>query len=490
MKAHNKPLSIFTILVLLTSCNAKVSTLISKTYPAEGQNEEVSVLEWDETIPNNAEVIGTVKVGDGGFTSTSKCTYHAVIGKAKEEARKIGGNAIKITSHKKPGGHSTCHTITADILRIGNIDSYLLGMTPVEKADTNYATLNIFRDDMTNGINYDLYIGKSQICQVSKSFKKTVLIKSDEPTTIWAKTERKVEIPVNFKAGHVYYLRCGVTTGVALANVDMHITESNIYYDQFVTFNAKITEKQDTIILKNDGTATRFTATSASTTDSLQTKSETKDEGEKLITYEESKGKKVIFSLDGGYSHRMAPISESVSSEFVDHIKNIKNGVNIGGDLIFLWSKYFGLGGKFTMFKASDEREVHDSYSYSTQKIKDTYTIPAIGPVFTIRHPLANKKSDLFSKYSLGFMGYTNKGELNGNSYHIKAHTAYFSFEAGYDYWLSSNVGVGIKLSLIAGSFSKYTLVGDRSKKEFDLGKENKEGLGRLDLSVGIRFGK
>ena len=142
------------------------------------------------------------------------------------------------------------------------------------------------------------------------------------------------------------------------------------------------------------------------------------------------------------------------------------------------------------MFKASDEREVHDSYSYSTQKIKDTYTIPTIGPVFTIRQPLSNKKSDLFSKYSLGFMGYTNKGELNGNSYHIKAHTAYFSFEAGYDYWLSSNVGVGIKLSLIAGSFSKYTLVGDRSKKEFDLGKENKEGLGRLDLSVGIRFGK
>ena len=489
MKAYNKLLSIFTILVL-TSCNAKVSTMISKTYPTENQSEEVSVLEWYETIPKNAEVIGMVKVGDSGFTGTSKCTYHAVIEKAKEEARKIGGNAIKITSHKKPGGHSTCHTITADILRIGNIDSYLLGMTPSEKADTTYATLNIFRDDMTNGINYDLYIGKSQICQVSKSFKKTVLIKSDEPTTIWAKTERKFEIPVNFKAGHVYYLRCGVTTGVALANVDMHITESNIYYDQFVTFNAKITEKQDTIILKNDGTATRFTATSASTADSLQTKSETKDEGEKLITYEESKGKKVIFSLDGGYSHRTAPISESVPSLLVDHIKNIKNGVNIGGDLTFHWSKYFGLGGKFTMFKASDEREVHDSYSYSTQKIKDTYTIPAIGPVFTIRQPLSNKKSDLFSKYSLGFMGYTNKGEADGKSYHIKAHSAYLSLEIGYDYWLSSKVGLGIKLSLLAGSFSKYTLVGDRSKKEFDLGKDNKEGLGRLDISFGVRFGK
>ena len=176
MKAYNKLLSIFTILVL-TSCNAKVSTMISKTYPTENQSEEISVLEWDETIPKDAEVIGMVKVGDSGFTGTSKCTYHAVIEKAKEEARKIGGNAIKITSHRSPGWHSTCHTITADILRIENIDSYLLGMTPVEKADTNYATLNIFRDDMTNSTNYDLYIGKSQICQVSKSFKKTVMIK-------------------------------------------------------------------------------------------------------------------------------------------------------------------------------------------------------------------------------------------------------------------------------------------------------------------------
>lgn len=38
--------------------------MISKTYPTENQSEEVSVLEWDETIPKDAEVIGMVKVGD------------------------------------------------------------------------------------------------------------------------------------------------------------------------------------------------------------------------------------------------------------------------------------------------------------------------------------------------------------------------------------------------------------------------------------------
>ena len=137
--------------LILTGCNAKVSTQITKTYPAIDSTQNIHVLRWEESLPENTEVIGMVEVGDNGLTGNSKCTYEAVIEKAKEEARKAGGNAIKITKHKIPDVISSCHRITADILRIENADSYLFGMMPKQTADSNYATLNIFI--ISKGIN-------------------------------------------------------------------------------------------------------------------------------------------------------------------------------------------------------------------------------------------------------------------------------------------------------------------------------------------------
>lgn len=60
--------------------------------------------------------LGEVKIGDTGFSTN--CDYETVIDAAKLEARKVGGNAIKIVSHQNPDFVSSCHRITATIYKI------------------------------------------------------------------------------------------------------------------------------------------------------------------------------------------------------------------------------------------------------------------------------------------------------------------------------------------------------------------------------------
>lgn len=470
--------------LILTGCNAKVSTQITKTYPAIDSTQNIHVLRWEESLPENTEVIGMVEVGDNGLTGNSKCTYEAVIEKAKEEARKAGGNAIKITKHKIPDVISSCHRITADILHIENADSYLFGMMPKQTADSNYATLNIFREDATFGVIFDLYLGKSLLCRVPHNFKKTILIKANGPTTLWAETEKKEELEVDLRPGHVYYLRCGVSTGIAIGRPSLSITESNALRADFETFNAKESETQDTIILQKEGTAIRYKATPQTSADNSILAEDT-IAGERLSTYEENKDKRFILSLEGGYSRRTAEISEETPLPLKEHMRNIKNGYNIGGDLSVFFSKSIGAGLKFSMFKASDECEY-----LHRQRVQDDYTIPVIGPMLTMRFPFANKKHCWLMNLSLGYMGYENNGELDEQKYHIKGRTLFAALDYGYDYWFATNWGVGFKFSIITGTLSRYTLDDEIQKQEIKLDKDHKEGLGRINLSVGIRFGK
>lgn len=111
------------ILVVLSSCNPKVATSLIKSYPPLSQDEKVVVFDINDPEPPGAEFLGQVKIGDTGFTT--KCDYCTVLKKAEQEAGKVGGNAIKIVSHRYPGdGLCTCHRIIAKILRVDNPEKY------------------------------------------------------------------------------------------------------------------------------------------------------------------------------------------------------------------------------------------------------------------------------------------------------------------------------------------------------------------------------
>ncbi len=111
-----------TVIIIIYSCSPRISTTLSKNYPPLDYKQKVIVIGLDQPKPENSEEIGQIKVGDSGLSM--KCNYDIVIDKAKLEARKVGGNAIKITRHKTPDLWSSCHRITATILKVENVEDF------------------------------------------------------------------------------------------------------------------------------------------------------------------------------------------------------------------------------------------------------------------------------------------------------------------------------------------------------------------------------
>lgn len=108
----------FMAAILFASCSPRVVTSINKTYePSLSSAEDVIVMENVKQLPVQAERLGEVRVGDTGFTATSNGTFDKVVGLAKVEAWRAGGNLLVINQHAYPSLMSTVHNINADIFR-------------------------------------------------------------------------------------------------------------------------------------------------------------------------------------------------------------------------------------------------------------------------------------------------------------------------------------------------------------------------------------
>jgi hypothetical protein len=215
--------------LLLTSCAAKLTSSMQKTYAPLDYRQEVRVFEIEEQTPPNAEKLGTVKVGDSGFSTA--CDYAVVLDKAKTETRKVGGNALKITKHSLPDIWSSCHRITADVLKVENIENYPVNTesTEIDSAliGADYAIINVYRSSGQGAlISYDLHLGDSTICRITSNFCKSIKINKDGLNSLWAKTETKSEVPINIELGNVYYVRCSVSMGAFVGRPKVEIVDN------------------------------------------------------------------------------------------------------------------------------------------------------------------------------------------------------------------------------------------------------------------------
>jgi hypothetical protein len=175
----------------------------------------------------DAEVLGIVKIGDTGFTFTKNCGYQDVLNNAKLQERNAGGNAIKIIEHIPPG-KSTCHRITAKILKTNNINNTSIIDNEVKSFNNNHAIFNIYSDPDAGDLNYDLHLGDSVICKIKGNLKTTIFIKKDGLNTLWAKIDERSEIQVDIKFGQTYYLRCGILKGDLGEQPKIEIVDSQI----------------------------------------------------------------------------------------------------------------------------------------------------------------------------------------------------------------------------------------------------------------------
>jgi len=226
-------------LIFLNSCSPKITTNLVKNNPPLDYKQEVIVIGLSQEEPENGQVLGQVKIGDTGFTTN--CSFDIVIDKAKLEARKAGGNVVKIIKHKFPSlMGSSCHRITAKIIKVKNIERYAIEEKEEDLLDVDYAILNVYRYKGAGAlVGYDLYLGDSLLCRVRNNFKKTIHIKNDGLNSLWARTEVKSEIPISIKKGKTYYLRCSLSLGAFVGRPKLELVDSKTGKHEFESFNAK-----------------------------------------------------------------------------------------------------------------------------------------------------------------------------------------------------------------------------------------------------------
>lgn len=228
-------LTVVFICLSLSGCGPKITTTLSgpSSKPLSA-DQEVYILQLSDMTPDSCKLIAKLKIGDTGFTTD--CKYGSVMEKAKMEARKVGGNIVKLTEVKEPGFKSSCYQIKADILYKQDT-RYILEPTPrqlamedsITKAKfggaPNFAILYVYRPKNSLGvlIGYDMHIGDSVICRAQHNTAHQIKLYKEGKTEVWAKTESREAVTVDVKFGEEYFLRCAVSMGAFVGRPEFYL---------------------------------------------------------------------------------------------------------------------------------------------------------------------------------------------------------------------------------------------------------------------------
>lgn len=106
------------------SCSPKIVINAEKKLQETKPNEDFLILGLKDAFDVNTEqYLGDIQIKDTGLTFD--CSYETVIKLAEAEARKLGGNMLKITVHRLPDiVVSACHRIRGKVYRVADISKY------------------------------------------------------------------------------------------------------------------------------------------------------------------------------------------------------------------------------------------------------------------------------------------------------------------------------------------------------------------------------
>jgi S1-C subfamily serine protease len=113
-------MSVLVLSLLFLRCSPAVQTRVERDHEPVPQKRQIGVLKPNMPVPKGSERIGRIEIGDTGLSTG--CSFNQVIRLAKEEARKNGGHAIKLTRVKQPDMVSTCYRINAEMYRYETFD--------------------------------------------------------------------------------------------------------------------------------------------------------------------------------------------------------------------------------------------------------------------------------------------------------------------------------------------------------------------------------
>jgi len=108
--------------MLFAGCASTVTAKLAASYAPLNENEPIYILDVNEPLPSQSELVGSVNIGDSGFSSN--CGYDKVLSLVKDNARKSGANIVQISKVFVPNlMTSSCYRMRTNIYRNFNKES-------------------------------------------------------------------------------------------------------------------------------------------------------------------------------------------------------------------------------------------------------------------------------------------------------------------------------------------------------------------------------
>ncbi|KQC29679.1 hypothetical protein AAY42_07105 [Flagellimonas eckloniae] len=201
---------------------------------------------------------------------------------------------------------------------------------------------------------------------------------------------------------------------------------------------------------------------------------------------------KVRISLQGGYSYQIGKINDEGSQELREYLEKLRPGYHFGGDFTYYFAESFGVGVKYQQFRTStDFTNVVFFEAINNgpvnRLLKDDISISFIGALLSARLYNKAKLNAFFFNTSIGYMTYSNNA-IYEDAIKLKGNTLGFASDIGYDIGIADNLSLGFQLSTFFGQLSKLETDNGTSQRSIDIARNEGGGLGRFDLSIGLRF--
>ena len=125
--------------------------------------------------------------------------------------------------------------IDSIIYQNGEVDVFEQNQEKVEGNDEGFALLYIYRPARMMGsmIGYNIHLGEEVICKAKDKWKTTIQVRNFGQHTVWAKTESKEEVVVNFEPGQEYYIRCSLKMGAFVGRPKLELVDKSIGKSEF-----------------------------------------------------------------------------------------------------------------------------------------------------------------------------------------------------------------------------------------------------------------
>lgn len=188
------------------------------------------------------------------------------------------------------------------------------------------------------------------------------------------------------------------------------------------------------------------------------------------------------YGIHGGYGYRIAKVSDQLSGQSRDYMKKLKSGYMFGGDIHYFPGEAIGFGIKYNINK--HKRNEGGDFN-------DNITMHYIAASFLNRFVLANPSNSFLLGMNLGFQSYKDKTLALGiDNMTISGNTAGLGVELGFDRKISRGSALHFGLGFTTATLYKIKVTQGYQINTVKLEKGEYEGLSRLELVVGLKFGK